>query len=402
MAALQCEICGGKLIGKPGGLFECEFCGTEYSTEWARTKIQEIKGTVQVEGTVEVTGSVKVDGAVEVKGSVSKESLLRRGQLALEDKDWETAKDCYEKTLDAAPESAEAYFGLAMCEAEVNSLKDLVNTIEWENKNYLKGKRFASGALLAQVEQLEQVNIQLFKEKDRRLKPIREQVRKAAYLMEASFHIVGVKADGTVVAVGWNSYGQCEVGSWRDIVAVSAGASYTVGVKADGTVVAVGENGDDWREVGGWQEIVQVSANERHTVGLKADGTVVAVGRNSYGQCEVGSWRDIVQVNAGCRHTAGVKADGTVVAVGNNGDGRCDVSTWRLFQQLDTLEQERIDGRIAREKQDEEERIAWEKQEEEARIAAGRWEAGLCQHCGGQLKGLFSKKCVVCGKPKDY
>ena len=235
-----------------------------------------------------------------------------------------------------------------MCEAEVNSLKDLVNTIEWENKNYLKGKRFASGALLAQVEQLEQVNIQLFKEKDRRLKPIREQVRKAAYLMEASFHTVGVKADGTVVAVGDNDYGQCEVGSWRDIVAVSAGTSYTVGVKADGTVVAVGENGDDWREV----------------------------------------------------------------------------STWRLFQQLDTLEQERIDGRIAREKQDEEERIAREKQEEEervarekqeeeervarekqeeeARIAAERREAGLCQHCGGQLKGLFSKKCVVCGKPKDY
>jgi hypothetical protein len=28
--------------------------------------------------------------------------------------------------------------------------------------------------------------------------------------------------------------------------------------------------------------------------------------------------------------------------------------------------------------------------------------AGLCQHCGGQLKGLFSKKCANFGKPKDY
>jgi hypothetical protein len=27
MAALQCEICGGKLMGKPGGVFECDFCG---------------------------------------------------------------------------------------------------------------------------------------------------------------------------------------------------------------------------------------------------------------------------------------------------------------------------------------------------------------------------------------
>ena len=27
---------------------------------------------------------------------------------------------------------------------------------------------------------------------------------------------------------------------------------------------------------------------------------------------------------------------------------------------------------------------------------------GLCQHCGGEFKGLFGKKCVKCGKPKDY
>ena len=25
-----------------------------------------------------------------------------------------------------------------------------------------------------------------------------------------------------------------------------------------------------------------------------------------------------------------------------------------------------------------------------------------CQHCGGKFKGLFSKCCSVCGKPKDY
>ena len=62
MAALQCEICGGKLIGKPGGVFECDSCGMEYSTEWAKAKIQEIRGTVQVEGTVEVTGTVKGEG----------------------------------------------------------------------------------------------------------------------------------------------------------------------------------------------------------------------------------------------------------------------------------------------------------------------------------------------------
>ena len=48
-AKLQCEICGGKLVGKPGGIFECENCGTEYSTAWAKEKIQEITGKVQVD-----------------------------------------------------------------------------------------------------------------------------------------------------------------------------------------------------------------------------------------------------------------------------------------------------------------------------------------------------------------
>ena len=32
-----------------------------------------------------------------------------------------------------------------------------------------------------------------------------------------------------------------------------------------------------------------------------------------------------------------------------------------------------------------------------------QWEkSGLCRYCGGEIKGLFNKKCVKCGKKKDY
>ena len=58
------------------------------------------------------------------------------------------------------------------------------------------------------------------------------------------YHTVGLKADGTVVAVGENYLGQCNVGNWTDIVQVAAGSYHTVGLKADGTVVAVGSNSD--------------------------------------------------------------------------------------------------------------------------------------------------------------
>ena len=36
-------------------------------------------------------------------------------------------------------------------------------------------------------------------------------------------HTVGLKSDGTVVAVGYNDYGQLNVGSWSSIVQVAAG-----------------------------------------------------------------------------------------------------------------------------------------------------------------------------------
>lgn len=29
-------------------------------------------------------------------------------------------------------------------------------------------------------------------------------------------HTVGLKSDGTVTAVGWNMFGQCDVGGWTD------------------------------------------------------------------------------------------------------------------------------------------------------------------------------------------
>ena len=147
-------------------------------------------------------------------------------------------------------------------------------------------------------------------------------------LAAGNSHTVGRKTDGTVVAVGWNSDGRCDVSGWTDIVAVAAGCDHTVGLKSDGTVVAVGDNYYSCN-VSGWADIVAVAAGYYHTVGLKADGTVVAVGSTLDGQCDVSGWRDIVAVAVGISHTVGLKADGTVVAVGDNEQGQCDVSGWR-------------------------------------------------------------------------
>ena len=198
--------------------------------------------------------------------------------------------------------------------------------------------------------------------------------RKKVIIAGGNFHTVGLKADGTVVATGNNKYGQCNVGSWNNIVAVSCGdGSDTVGLKADGTVVATGYNGSGQCNVGGcnnivavascgdhtvglkadgtvvatgydengqcnvgsWNNIVAVAGGDGYTVGLKADGTVVATGYDKYGQCNVGSWNNIVAVAGGDRHTVGLKADGTVVATGDNGNGQCNVGGWNNIVAVD-------------------------------------------------------------------
>lgn len=46
------------------------------------------------------------------------------------------------------------------------------------------------------------------------------------------------------------------VSDWKDIVAISAGKFHTVGLKADGTVVAVGWNKNGQRNVSGWRNII--------------------------------------------------------------------------------------------------------------------------------------------------
>ncbi len=143
-------------------------------------------------------------------------------------------------------------------------------------------------------------------------------------------HTVGLKFDGTVVAVGSNDNGQCNVSGWTDIVAVSAGGHHSVGLKSDGSVLAVGNNGNGECNVSGWTDIIAVSAGDYWTVGLKSDGTVVATGSNLTHVCDVSSWNNIVAISAGENVTLGLKTDGTVVATGNIGyDFSNELSNWQ-------------------------------------------------------------------------
>jgi alpha-tubulin suppressor-like RCC1 family protein len=52
-----------------------------------------------------------------------------------------------------------------------------------------------------------------------------------------------------------NQDGQCDVSGWTDVLAVAAGDRHTVGLRSNGTVVAVGYNGYNQCDVSGWKDI---------------------------------------------------------------------------------------------------------------------------------------------------
>lgn len=147
-------------------------------------------------------------------------------------------------------------------------------------------------------------------------------------LLAGSYHTVGLHTDGTVVAVGANEHGQCNVSDWLDIISVSTGCFYTVGLKADGTVVVTGDKDIDQYDVFEWENIAAISASAGLTVGLKLDGTVVTTGNHGLWKCDVSDWTDIAAVCSGDDHIVGIKLDGTVVATGDQWYGQCDTSDW--------------------------------------------------------------------------
>lgn len=509
MKRLTCEMCGSTDLIKQDGVFVCQSCGCKYSVEEAKK--------MMIEGTVEVQGTVKIDNTDSIT------ELIKRAFISIEDSEWEKAEECFNQVLSMDAECAEAYLGLSMIEKRQFSIKDLVLTDALDNKYYKRAKQFAGEKLLAELHEyeaiLEKINDGIRK-KQEKLSIVRNMIS-AGY-----FHTVALQSDGTVIATGDNSSGQCNVRRWKDIIAISAGINYTIGLKSNGTLVStekyipisswsdivaidIGSEGCDgfessfgiksdgtvlyssedeyfkkiskWRDIvsisgGGshtvglksdstvvcvcdepsderlisnWKDIAAVSVGHSHVVGLKHNGTVVAVGENRHGECEVSEWTDIVAVSAGGSHTVGLKSDGTVVATkytgkksnylgecdvedwtdivaisageqhtiglkaagtilstGDNNENQCDVQDWKLFDKFEEIENEIAAGR----KKAEENRIAEKQKREEKRLAKEKLQAemaeyrskGLCQHCGGEFKGLFTKKCIKCGKPKDY
>ena len=134
-----------------------------------------------------------------------------------------------------------------------------------------------------------------------------------------------------------------------------------LGLKADGTIIAAGELPDKLYPVLKWTDIIAISTSAYLVVGLKEDGSVICCPKSDKAPSEL-DWRDIVAITTRGTEAIGLKSDGTVVS----SIADSPRNSWKLFDNLDNLEEER---RVARAKRAEEKRLAEERAREEKRLA---------------------------------
>ncbi|MDB6072488.1 MAG: Alpha-tubulin suppressor [Verrucomicrobiaceae bacterium] len=141
------------------------------------------------------------------------------------------------------------------------------------------------------------------------------------------YHSLALKADGTVVAWGDNTYGECNVPKGlKGVTAIAGGASgVSLALKIDGTVTGWGENRyGASKPPANLKKVKAIGAGRRHSLALKTDGTVVAWGDTlgANPKDPPAGLAGVTAIAASETHNLALKDDGTVVGWGDNSRGQ--------------------------------------------------------------------------------
>jgi alpha-tubulin suppressor-like RCC1 family protein len=176
-------------------------------------------------------------------------------------------------------------------------------------------------------------------------------------------HSLFLKSNGSLWAMGWNAYGQLGDGTTdsgnyevdlaeqivaSNVTAVAAGLNHSLFLKSNGSLWAMGDNsygqlGDGSTNYGNYltnrpeqivaSNVMAIAAGYRHSLFLKSDGSLWGMGDNAYGQLGDGNFNNtnqpveivasnVTAIAAGDQHSLFLESDGSLWVMGNNNAGQ--------------------------------------------------------------------------------
>ncbi len=157
-----------------------------------------------------------------------------------------------------------------------------------------------------------------------------------AAIAAGAYHSLALRDDGSLVAWGWNDYGQTDVPEGDDFTTIAVGHFHSIALRADGSLVVWGHNPigqfldpDARLQAPSGSDFIAVAASNSnryvyHSLALRSDGTVAAWGMNRNGQIDVpADVADAVAISAGGRHSVVRRRDGSLRSWGqeSNAEG---------------------------------------------------------------------------------
>jgi len=130
-----------------------------------------------------------------------------------------------------------------------------------------------------------------------------------------AFHYLALRANGTVVAWGNNSKGQCNVPKeLKSVKSIYANKSSSAAILNDNTIIVFG-HGFGLPKSG--EKLTLFSANANNSIGKYENGTLKAWGHNNHKQLEIPeNLGDVTQIRAGGHGTIALRKDGSVTGWG--------------------------------------------------------------------------------------
>ena len=279
------------------------------------------------------------------------DSLLKRISMFLEEQDWKSAKEYCEKVLDINPESAEAYSFKLCCEFYVSNIEQL-SSIEKEfetSTNYNRILQFASPDLKKKIEDIlaKAKLVRLEREEAQKEQELYDKYELALNNMETKYIFGLMKSIELFDSLGdYKDSKQLKDEAKKLLeIAKETQVGETISTPMDGKITRILKKKGDMVSKGDTLLILEAMLMENEIMsaftGMVTD---VFVSENQ-----------------------AVKSGQNLVSIVVEGQEK---------KQVEINKQEQF--------------------------AAQRRYRNVCQHCGGTFKGLFTKKCSVCGKEKDY